>query len=134
MFASLISVLLAAAPASPASDSVLGTWVNPKGTVTVRTTRCGRAVCGRVISAARSAEDKARAAGHARLVGTQILHDFRPVGPGRWEGQAFVPDLGVTVPATMTQLGRNSLQIEGCAVGGYLCKSQVWRRTRAARR
>ncbi len=128
MSALLAAFLLAAAPAPASADPVIGTWINPKGTVTVRTARCGRAICGKVISAAQSAREKARAAGTANLVGLEILSDFRPAGAGTWHGLAFIPDVGVTVPATMTQLGRNQLQIEGCGMGGYLCKQQVWRR------
>jgi len=131
MFMLLASLLLAAAPAQASADPVIGTWINPKGTVTVRTARCGRAICGKVVSAARSAQEKARAAGTGRLVGMEILSDFRPAGEGTWQGQAFIPDVGITVPATMTQIGRDRLQIEGCGMGGYVCKQQVW--TRAAR-
>lgn len=127
----LLTALLLAAPAPASADPVLGTWLNPKGTVTVRTARCGRAICGKVISAAPSAQEKARAAGAGRLVGMEILSDFRPAGRGIWQGTAFIPDMGVTVPATMTQLSRDRLQIEGCGMGGYLCKQQVWTRVAA---
>ena len=126
----LIAILLAAAAPS-AGDPALGTWSNPKGTVTVRTSRCGRAICGTVIAAAPAAREKARAAGTENLVGTRILSNFRPAGRGRWEGEAFVVDLGLTVPAVMTQLDRNALQIEGCSLGGYLCRNQVWHRVSA---
>ena len=129
MFPLLVSLLLAAP--QPAADPVIGTWINPKGTVTVRTARCGRAICGRVISAAPSAQEKARAAGTGRLVGMEILSDFRPAGRGTWQGQAFIPDVGITVPATMTQVGRDRLQISGCALAGYMCKEQVWTRVAA---
>jgi uncharacterized protein (DUF2147 family) len=123
----MIALLLAAA-ASSSADPALGTWSNPKGTVTVRTARCGRALCGTIVSASAVARDKARAAGTDNLVGTRIMDGFQPVAPGRWEGQAFVPDLGVTVPATMTLIGRDEIQIEGCSLGGYLCRNQVWHR------
>ena len=123
----------AAGGASASADPGLGTWINPKGTVVVRTARCGDAICGRVIKASREAQDKARAAGTTRLVGTQILTGFRAVGAGRWQGEAFVPDMGVTVTATMVQLGRDTLEIEGCSFGGYLCRKQVWRRTPAGK-
>ncbi len=123
----MLALLLAAAAPSSA-DPALGTWSNPKGTVTVRTARCGRAICGTIVSASPAAQDKARAAGTTHLVGTRIMDGFRAVGPGRWEGQAFIPDLGVTVPATMTQLDRDEIQIEGCSLGGYLCRNQVWHR------
>ena len=124
----MLAILLAAAASPSSADPALGTWSNPKGTVTVRTARCGRAICGTVISASAAARDKARAAGTANLVGTRIMDGFRPAGPNRWEGQAFVPDLAVTVPATMTLIGRDRIQIEGCSLGGYLCRNQVWHR------
>jgi uncharacterized protein (DUF2147 family) len=134
MIASLLAFALASA--APAANTVVGTWSNPRGTVTVQTARCGRAICGKVVAATPEAREKARAAGNGELVGTEILHQFRATGPGRWEGEAFIPDLGLTVTAAMTQLGRDQLQIEGCAFGGYACKSQVWHRVaaRATRR
>jgi uncharacterized protein (DUF2147 family) len=61
------------------------------------------------------------------------LNGFRPAGPGIWQGEAFIPDRGLTVPATMTRIGRDALQIEGCSLAGYLCRKQVWRRVAARR-
>jgi uncharacterized protein (DUF2147 family) len=124
----MIAIALAAAASAGSGDPALGTWSNPKGTVTVRTARCGRAICGTVVAAAPVAREKARMAGTSNLVGTRIMNGFRPAGPNRWEGEAFVPDLNLTVPATMTQLGRDEIQIEGCSMGGYLCRNQVWHR------
>jgi uncharacterized protein (DUF2147 family) len=79
-----------------------------------------------VVAATPEAREKARAAGNGELVGTEILHRFRATGPGRWEGEAFIPDLGLTITAAMTRIGRDQLQIEGCALGGYACRRQVW--------
>ena len=122
---------IAAASHVPA-EPVIGVWMNPKGTVAVRTEHCGTGICGRVVWAAPAAIEAAEAGGTPRLVGTEALHDFRPAGPGRWEGQAFVADLGQTVDSEMVQLGPDLLQIDGCALGGFLCKKQVWHRTAAA--
>jgi uncharacterized protein (DUF2147 family) len=124
----LAIALLLAASAPSSADPALGTWSNPRGTVTVRTARCGRAICGTVVAASPEAREKARAAGTANLVGTRIMDGFRPAGANRWEGQAFVADLGLNVPATMTLIGRDEIQIEGCSLGGYLCRNQVWHR------
>lgn len=124
----MIAMLLAASAAPASADPALGTWSNPKGTVTVRTARCGRAICGTVVSAAPAAREKARAAGTSNLIGTRIMLGFRPAGRNRWEGQAFIPDLGLTVPAAMILIGRDQIQIEGCSLGGYLCRNQVWHR------
>lgn len=130
----LILAILLAAGSTASADPALGTWSNPKGTVTVRTSRCGRAICGTVVSASPAAREKARMAGTSNLVGTRIMEDFRPAGSNRWEGQAFIPDLGLRVPAVMTRIGRDEIQIEGCSLGGYLCRNQVWHRVAARRR
>ena len=127
--AALIAAMLVAGAGPARPDPVIGTWSNPKGTVVVRTAHCGNAICGKVVRASPSAEEAARAAGTSRLVGTQILTGFRAVGAGRWQGEAFIADRGVTVIATMVQLGPDALEIEGCGLGGYLCKRQLWRRT-----
>src|SRR4051794_29565899 len=102
---------LAAASAPLGGRGIIGTWINPAGTVVVTTRRCGPNICGRVVWASARAQEKARAGGTARLVGTELLRDYRPVAPGQWEGQVFVPDRGATVDSQMTQLDRDTLQI-----------------------
>ena len=129
MFAGLAVMCFAAVQVeAAATPSPIGIWKNPKGTVTVRTAACGRAICGRVIAATPEAQEKARRGGTARLVGTEIMSDFMPAGRGRWQGMAFIPDLGITADGVMTQTGPNTIEIEGCGLGGYFCKSQVWTR------
>jgi uncharacterized protein (DUF2147 family) len=129
----LLAALAALAPApSPSSDAaILGTWANPKGTIIVRTARCASGICGRVVWASPEAQEDARVAGVSSLVGTELLRGFRPVGAGRWQGEAFVPDLGGTFQSEMSLLGRNRLQIEGCRFGRLLCRQQVWQRRAA---
>jgi uncharacterized protein (DUF2147 family) len=125
----LAGLAAASHPVRPAADPVIGTWLNPKGNVVVRTAHCGPAICASVVWADQSAMRAAEAGGTAHLVGTELLRDFRPTGPGQWEGQAFVPDIGQTVDSQMVQTDHDSLRIDGCALGGFLCKKQVWHRT-----
>jgi uncharacterized protein (DUF2147 family) len=125
----LLAAFAAAAPAAPVQADVLGTWMNPRRTIAVRTARCGPGVCGTVIWAAPKAQEDARAAGTPNLIGTQILSGFRSVGGGRWQGQAFVVDIGGTFPGEIVQLSRNQLRIEGCAMGRLMCRSQLWQRS-----
>jgi uncharacterized protein (DUF2147 family) len=121
--------LIAAAAAHQPAEGVFGTWSNPKGSVIVRTARCGPSVCGRVVWASPKAkEDAARKGGVRQLVGMELLRDYRPSGPHRWEGRAFVPDLGDEFDSEMVQTGPNELEIEGCRFGGLVCKKQVWHR------
>ena len=129
----MISVLLAAmfAAAHPAPDPVVGTWMNRKGTVAVRTGHCGAHLCARIVWADAMAQEAARAGGTERLVGTDLFRGVRPAGPGVWQGEVFVPDMGETAEATITLTGPGELQIDGCRLGGLLCKQQYWHKVAA---
>ena len=106
----------------------IGTWVNPSGTVKVETGHCSSNLCGWVVWAAPQAMADAKDSGVTRLVGTQLLKNYRSIGPGRYQGQVFVPDMGRTFYSTIKQSNSNSMRISGCILGGLICKSQDWRR------
>jgi uncharacterized protein (DUF2147 family) len=129
---SLFAGLLAAASLPHgASAGIFGTWSNPAGSVIVRTAPCGGAVCGRVVWATPKArDDAARKGGVRQLLGLEVLRSYRPSGPHRWEGRAFVPDLGDEFESEMVQTGPNEIEINGCRFGGLVCKTQVWHRAR----
>lgn len=129
----LLATALFASPALAASP-IEGQWVNPAGSVKVRIAPCGRSLCGRVVSASPDAKAKAAAAGTPRLVGTELMSGLAPAGPGAWTGEFFVPDRNVRAPGELRLLGPRTLEIEGCAVAGLLCKSQRWTRVVANRK
>jgi uncharacterized protein (DUF2147 family) len=136
MIAPLIAGMLAAATFP--QNGIYGTWANPGGSVIVRTARCGAAICGRVVWATPQArESAARKGGVRQLVGLDVLRNYRSTGPGRWEGRAFVPDLGTEFDSELVQTGPNQIEVNGCRFGGLVCKKQVWHRAlppRATRR
>jgi uncharacterized protein (DUF2147 family) len=122
-----LAALLVATPALAASP-LEGNWTNPGGTVTVRIAPCGRELlCGRVVRASPSAIDKAAAAG-TRLIGAELMSDLEPVAQGAWHGSFFVPDRNVRADGEVHLLSARTLEVEGCAMGGLLCKSQQWTR------
>lgn len=114
--------------AVPSDSGVIGTWVNPKGSVRVQTGGCGDRLCGWVVWANPQATADAREAGVDKLIGIALLQDYRVTGPGRWQGRVYVPDMGKTYYSTIRQLDPNSLKISGCILGGWICKSQTWQR------
>ena len=123
-------VLIAAAvPALGSAQTVLtGQWKNPKGSVIVRLTPCGNAICGVVIDATEHAKETARKGGTPNLIGTRILSDLRPAGDGSFTGQAFDPKRNIHAAATVRLVSRDSLAVRGCAVLGLVCKEQLWTR------
>lgn len=128
------TLIAATTPAlgAPGHATIEGNWTNPKHSVTVRIARCGAALCGRVISANAHARAKAAAGGTGRLVGTELMSDLRPAGAGEWRGSVFVPDRNVRADGTLRLVSPRTLEVEGCALGGILCKSQQWTRVASA--
>ena len=123
----LLSVALPPAPALAAA-SVEGRWANPKRSVVIEVARCGPAYCATVVAASAKARAKARQGGTRELIGTRVLSNARPVGNGVFKGKGFVPKRNMHAPATIRQRGPNVMEVEGCALGGLLCKEQRWTR------
>lgn len=114
-------------PAS-AQSTVDGLWLNPHGTVAVRTGPCGDKLCGWIVWASPQARSDAKDSGVDKLDGLELLEDYRPDDDGGWEGTVYVPDMGHRFSSTITQPDARSLRVKGCLIGGFFCKSQVWKR------
>ena len=113
---------------APAPSAINGTWFNPDRTVAVRTGDCAGRLCGWISWASPEALQDAKDSGIERLIGTELLQDYRAEAPGRWRGTVYVPDLGHSFSSRITQLSPNELKISGCLLGRFVCKSQVWRK------
>lgn len=103
-------------------------WVNPYNDVKVEIADCSGKLCGWVAWATPEAEQEARDGGTPKLVGTELLQDYKPTGPNSWQGRVFVPDMGRTFYSTIALVQPDTLKISGCIMGGLICKSQVWHR------
>jgi len=125
-----VATLLSATP-TLAAPPIEGSWANPSRSVTVRIGPCGPTLCGRVISASPRARDEAAQAGTPRLIGTELMSNLDPVGPGAWRADIFVPDKNIRAEGELRLLGPRALEVRGCAMGGLICKSQTWTRVAA---
>lgn len=132
----MIALLLAAAPAlagapAPAvspQTAIMGVWHNPKNSVAVRTGACGQRICGWIVRASDKAKADAAKGGAAPLIGTALLRNYKVSGRGKWSGQVWVPDMGRSFGSTVTMIDINTLNVKGCLIGGFICKSQIWTR------
>lgn len=125
---SLFAAIALLAGPGVAPDAIIGQWSNAKGTIEVRTRRCGAELCGRVVRASAKAEASARKGGTASLVGTELLRGYRQDRNGVWNGRVFIPKIGRDVSSQIKQTSNDTLTISGCMVGGMLCRTQVWHR------
>jgi len=115
-----------------AAAGLAGHWTNRSQSVVVVITDCGGGgMCGEVAWATEKAKADARHGGTSQLVGTELMRGFVAMGPERWKGRLFVPDLNRSARAEISLLDENRLRIRGCAVGRLLCRSQTWSRVQA---
>lgn len=134
--ATLAAGLAAVSPAS-AQDVpfTYGVWRNPKNSVHVEIKPCGGGrACGVVVWANDDAKADARKGGTPELVGLQLLRDFQLQKNGSWKGKVFVPDLNMNFNGTADFPDATTMKAKGCLIGGFLCKSQTWRRVDVAAR
>ena len=117
------------------AQAVTGAWST--GKARVRIADCGGALCANVTAlnepndeTGKPKVDKNNAnAGlrNRRIVGISILSGMKPAGDNSWKGSIYNPEDGKTYSATMSLQG-SSLKVQGCALGGLICKTQMWSR------
>lgn len=122
-----LAIAPAAAPAASASVAgIEGHWANPKRTTVVRVSQCARGTyCAIVLKASAKAQANARKGGTEHFIGTEILH-VSAAGDGLYKGKAFDPESNMHIPATVRFVDAGTIEIQGCALFGLVCKTQRW--------
>jgi uncharacterized protein (DUF2147 family) len=135
----LASLLGLCAPAL-AAESAQGTWLVQDQSAKVRIAPCaGRpeALCGEIVwlKAPVDANGAPKRDVHnpdARLktrpiLGLTMIRDFRPAGPGEWDGgKIYDPRSGKTYNSKMRLTPQGELKVDGCVA--IFCQTQTWRR------
>ncbi len=135
--ASVLLGLLAASPALAADPH--GLWLTESGKSKIRIVDCGGALCGAVewlrepndpeTGKPRTDRNNADASLRSRpVVGVAIVLSMKPNGPDKWEGQVYNAEDGKTYSGNITMRNASMLRLEGCTMGGLLCKGQIWSR------
>ena len=97
---------------------------------------CGGGLCATIVSLKEPNDDKGKqkvdinnsdtSKRDRPIVGISILNGMKKSGD-QWRGQIYNPEDGRTYKAYMDEEG-DKLNIQGCALGGLVCKSQTWTR------
>jgi len=137
LFAAALFFLLAASGAAFAADPA-GIWLTQNGASRIKLADCGGAVCGTIIWLKEPNDDNGKpktdknnsdASKRSRpLIGVQIVLGMKPAGADKWTGQVYNAEDGKTYSGNLTLSGGDKLQLQGCALGGLLCKGQTWTR------
>jgi uncharacterized protein (DUF2147 family) len=137
--ATIAAALLGVSLGTALAADPMGTWRTEEGKATVRITACGPALCGTIISlkdanddTGKPKTDKNNADASLRnrpMVGVPIVLGMKPSGnANKWSGQVYNADDGKTYSGSLTLQDANTIKLEGCIMGGLLCKAQTWTR------
>ena len=138
--AAILSVVVFATGPALAVDLV-GNWLTENGRSRVRIADCGGALCGTIVwlkepndpetGKPKTDKNNADAGKRARpLIGVPIVLGMKPSGADKWTGQVYNAEDGKTYSGNIAAQGPNALKLEGCALGGLICKGQTWTRVR----
>ena len=141
IFAAAAFGILCLAAVTPASaGDPRGNWMTENGRAKVAIVNCGGGLCGNIV-ALKEPNDPATgqpktdknnpdAAKRIRpMVGVQIVIDMKPDTADKWKGQVYNAEDGKTYSGSITLVDTKTLTLQGCALGGLICKSQTWTRT-----
>jgi uncharacterized protein (DUF2147 family) len=134
-----VALLGASLGTSLAADP-MGTWHTEEGKATVRIAACGPALCGTIIALKEANDpdtgkpktDKNNVEASLRnrpMIGVPIVLSMKPSGTAnKWSGQVYNAEDGKTYSGSLTLQDANTIKLEGCILGGLVCKAATWTR------
>lgn len=131
----LAAAMLAALPVrADAVSDIVGRWRDSDGVSEIAISRCGQALCGRIVWLKQARTDTANPDPALRgrsLLGIQVLKGFRPQASADiLAGEGYNPEDGRVYRTTLTLRSPDALVIKGCVLGGLVCDDDVWTRQR----
>ncbi|HEX5238776.1 MAG TPA: DUF2147 domain-containing protein [Sphingomicrobium sp.] len=122
----LTGLALAFAPASAfARGNLEGRWKN--GAMEIVIAPCGQSLCGRVVKASAQQQSKAERGSGTHLLGSRVIDNIQPSGPGVWKADVFVATRNMNARGTIEQVGPDRLAVRGCVLA-VICKTTHWDR------
>ncbi|ASP32032.1 DUF2147 domain-containing protein [Labrenzia sp. VG12] len=138
MLKSVLNTALLAAGLVTASSTLSiaadakGDWVRPNGASKIRISSCGNSLCGKLIWLREPRNDTQNPDTSKRdrsLVGVQIVQSMKPTSQeNQWKGKVYNAEDGKTYTGFIKLTSANKLKLEGCVMGGLICKGETWTR------
>ena len=117
-----------------------GNWHTEDGKATVKIAPCGPALCGTIVALKEANDpdtgkpktDKNNADAGLRnrpMIGVPIVLSMTPSGTAnKWSGRVYNAEDGKTYSGSLTLQDANTIKLEGCILGGLVCKAATWTR------
>ncbi len=126
-------LIAASANASLAADAK-GEWARPNGASKIHISSCGGSLCGKLTWLREPRNDTKNPDTSKRsrpLLGVQIVQSMKPTGKAnQWKGKVYNAEDGKTYTGFIELTSANKLKLEGCVMGGLICKGETWSRVK----
>jgi len=134
-------ILFFAAPLPARAADPVGIWLTDEDDARVQVYRCGEALCGTILSLKEPNDpetgkpklDKFNKDATLRgrpVVGIELITGLKPKGAAdQWEGSLYNPEDGNTYIGILTVESLLKLKLQGCVLGGLICKWETWKRS-----
>jgi uncharacterized protein (DUF2147 family) len=136
ILASAAFAILGLAAVTPASaGDPRGNWLTESGRAKVAIVNCGGVGLKEPNDPAtgkpKTDTNNPDAAKRARpMIGVQIVIDMKPdTTADKWKGEVYNAEDGKTYSGSITLVNATTLNLQGCVLGGLICKTQTWTRT-----
>jgi uncharacterized protein (DUF2147 family) len=123
------------APLAAKATEATGEWLIEDGEARVRIAHCGADLCGNVAWIKEGAPtvdvnnpDPSKRS--RSLIGSAVLLGLKPSGEAQWTGSLYNAEDGRTYTGKLTIVDEHHIKVSGCVLGGLICQTQTWTRTK----
>jgi uncharacterized protein (DUF2147 family) len=132
VFAVALALLV---PIAVSAADATGEWLIEDGDARVRIAPCGADLCGSVAwikegSPTVDVNNPDPAKRSRPLLGSEVLLGLKPSGTNEWTGSLYDAENGRTYVGKLTIVDERHVKVAGCVLGGLICETQTWTRTR----
>jgi uncharacterized protein (DUF2147 family) len=115
-----------------APEDAIGTWRDGETGGLLQVYSCGNGICIKVVKPGKGRERddnnpnpslKGRS-----MAGVVLMSGAAKAGGEKWKGRLYNSEDGDTYTGYVTVVSKNELKLEGCVLGGLVCKSRHWTR------
>lgn len=126
-----VSAMLAPAAFAAAEDA-FGTWRHPENGSLVKLYSCGGGLCAQIVKTkdpnAKDINNPDPAKRNRPVQGIVIMNGAKKSGENTWKGKLYNREDGGTYTGNVEVISKNELRLEGCGLGGLICKGVTWTR------
>jgi uncharacterized protein (DUF2147 family) len=115
-----------------AAEDAIGTWKDADTGGITQVYSCEGGICIKVVTPSKAREKDDNNPDPAlkgrSMAGVIIMSGAVKDGADRWKGKVYNSEDGKTYTGYIEVKSKDEVKLEGCVLGGIICKSRLWRR------